>query len=275
MNLRSKKQFIFSQKILIGSLVFIISITLLNIFSGPVRNFFYLSSSPIATVFMGTGESLNYFFGNILLSRKIRKKSDELERQNKEIMYEMSILKDKIKEFNDTSIAVENSEDLNFSLKLVKINGINLENDTIGINKGQEDGVLEGMPLVSKEMAVYGRVTKVFKNFSSVLLLSAKESAVDVKIQPQNIEEKTIFGVLKGKGRQSVYLDLVDAELNLNQDDLIVTSGLEGFFPPNLLVGKVMSVDKSDLKPFQTAEVEYYFEIGNSDNLFLIENYKK
>ena len=131
------------------------------------------------------------------------------------------------------------------------------------------------MPVISSQKVLFGRVQKAYKNFSDVLLISSKDSAVDVKIQQQDSSQKTVFGVVKGGGGLSLHLDLVDVDSQLNQGDVLVTSALEGLFPANLLLGNVSSVNKSDLKPFQTASVQQFFNFSDTDNLFVIINYKK
>src|SRR5207237_1162769 len=104
---------------------------------------------------------------------------------------------------------------------------------------------------------------------------SAKTSVVDVKIQQGDITKNLIHGALKGGGNFSIYLDLVDSDSDIKEGDVLVTSALEGIFPPDLLIGKITSSDKNDIKPFQTAKVQPFFDIKNIDNLFVITNYKK
>ena len=107
------------------------------------------------------------------------------------------------------------------------------------------------------------------------MLISNKHSVVDVKIQTSDTVLPIISGAIKGNGNLSTYLDLVASQAKINEHDTLITSGLEGIFPKDLLVGKITSIDKNDLKPFQTASVQPLFDVKNIDTLFVITNYKR
>lgn len=275
MNVINKKQFFFSKKLLIQLTFFIALLVLLNIFSSQFKNFFYIISSPISNVFIRVGGSTNKFFTSFLIPDQLRQENIVLQEENQKLLSDLSTLKDKLKEKYDLSMALEGIKDSEFKIILSKVVGVNLLDDSLSINKGEKDGISEGMPVISKNNVVFGRVIKVYENFSKVLLISAKNSSINVKIQSQDDGVKSIYGVLKGSGNLNMYLDLVDSELEIKEGDVLATSGLEGFFPRNLIIGEIASVNKSDLKPFQTAIVKHFFEIPNMDNLFIITNYKK
>jgi rod shape-determining protein MreC len=163
------------------------------------------------------------------------------------------------------------------------------DQDTMSINKGSADGLAEGMPVINRQGALFGKVFKVYKNFSTVMLISNKNSVISVKAQRYNpegtlekpadltqdsVEPKEINGVIRGAGELGVYLDLVPIDDTINQGDILVTSAIEQTFPKDLLVGTVTKVQKNDQDPHQKAEVSPF--LGSSiDNLFVITNYKQ
>ena len=59
-------------------------------------------------------------------------------------------------------------------------------------------------------------------------------------------------------------------EENLSQGDIVVTSALGGIFPKGLLVGRIKQIKRSDVEPFQQAEIEPFFDISQTNNLFVI-----
>jgi rod shape-determining protein MreC len=153
--------------------------------------------------------------------------------------------------------------------------GLDLQQDVVTIDQGSADGIAENMPVISQEKIVYGKVTKVYNNFSEVQLISAKTSVTDVKIQSDDPTATAINGAIKGNGGLGIYLDLVAADAQINQNDVLVTSGLDGIYPRDLLVGRIDSWNKNDVKPFQTAKVSSFSDIKNAENLFVIANYKR
>jgi rod shape-determining protein MreC len=161
--------------------------------------------------------------------------------------------------------------------------------DIVSINKGSSDGVSVGMPVIGQQNVLYGKVFKVYKNFSEVMLISNKNSVINVKIQQNAVAvpispatsgqtwqasaETEIEGVIKGQGQLGAYLDLIPIDSTMVQGDVLLTSALEETFPKDLLVGKITKVQKNEQSPHQQAKIQPFFNVA-TDNLFVITNYK-
>ncbi len=52
------------------------------------------------------------------------------------------------------------------------------------------------------------------------------------------------------------HLNLIPQDSTLESGDLVLTSGLGGGYPPNLIIGQVGNVRKSDVDLFQQATVQ-------------------
>lgn len=263
------------QKIILKIALLFLVVLSLNVFQSQIKNLFYVISYPISNLFLQSSDGASNFLKGLLNINKLQVENFSLKKENQDLLSQIALLKGDLKESEDLKIVLKNTRDSGFKIKLTKIIGLNLVSDVVIIDKGLDDGILENMPLISAEKVVYGRVLKAYKNFSEVTLISAKHNAFNIKIQPDDISKITTYGVLKGVGDLSVYLDLVDFESEIKEGDILLTSGSEGSFPRDLLVGKVLSVNKSDLKPFQTAEVQPFFDIKNVENLFVITSYPR
>ena len=136
---------------------------------------------------------------------------------------------------------------------------------TVWANKGEKDGISEEFPVINQQKVLIGKIDKVYRNFSKVLLISNSKSSFDVKVQ-----ESEVFGIIKGKGNLKILLDFIHKEKEIKEGDLVVSSALGGFFPQGLLIGEISEVKKSDLEPFQTARVKPAFDIGDLEKLFII-----
>jgi rod shape-determining protein MreC len=285
-NFYIKKQSFIIQNVLIGAGILIAVISISNIFQDQIKNAFYSVTAPISKSLVYAGNnsaSLLGPFGNV---PGLKQENDNLKSENQNLLLQIASLKDSLGQNQATNSIMQNTQDANFALVLAQPVGLDTKNSIITINKGSDYGIEENMPVISSQRAVYGRVIKVYKSFSKVLLISAKNSVVDVKIsQPENMQnsteditntpDKVITGAVKGNDNLSVYLDLVNSDANIHQNDILITSGLEGIFPRDLLVGKISSVHKNDLKAFQTADVSPFFTINSIDTLFVITNYLK
>lgn len=124
--------------------------------------------------------------------------------------------------------------------------------DSLIIDKGQADGVGIGYAVISEKNLV-GVIKVSSKFFSSVALLHNK----DFSVLGKTISGSAI-GILQGE-RDFVLFDKVAITDNLQKGDIITTKGEvndRGFgIPPDIIAGKVATVNKSENKPFQNAKI--------------------
>ena len=118
------------------------------------------------------------------------------------------------------------------------------------INIGTNQGVLPGMPVVT-DKGLVGRVDAVISEAARVQLITDSASAINVRLQSSSTE-----AMLVGSVTGDVSLDMIAQDAAVTIGDVVLTSGLCGSFPPNLLVGQVISVRKLDYELFQTASIQ-------------------
>jgi rod shape-determining protein MreC len=87
---------------------------------------------------------------------------------------------------------------------------------------------------------VIGQVTRVFPLQAEVTLLTDKDQAVPVQVVRTGLRS-VIYGTPKG---DSLDLRFVPISADVQTGDELVTSGLDGTYPPGLPVAKVVRVDK-------------------------------
>ena len=137
------------------------------------------------------------------------------------------------------------------------------------INKGSLDNVKVGDAAVF-ENNVVGKVSKTSENISNVVLITSADFSFTVK----SGQNKIVLGVLNGQGGGEMTLDNVLLSENLKKGDLVFTNGdvnLNGEgFPPELIVGKIISVEKSPSALFQKADVEALIDFTKLSTVFVI-----
>lgn len=121
---------------------------------------------------------------------------------------------------------------------------------TILIDKGRNDGVVQDMAVVSSEGLV-GRIIGVGNHHAKVLLILDGNSAVDAYIQRSRAR-----GVLVGLGLELCLLKYVQRNEDVQVGDQVISSGMGGVFPKGLLVGTVQEVVRGSSGLFQRVEVE-------------------
>ncbi len=240
-----------------------------------MKNVFYYATTPVSRVLWRAGDSTSSILSSIFRFQGLSQENNNLKEENERLLAQNASLQETLRQGIETQSALLNTQGDNLALVLAGTIGLDSVGDFIVIDKGSVDGIAENMPVISAQKVLYGRVFKVYKNFSQVMLISNKNSVVDVKIQDSNAANPFIYGAAKGSGSLSLYLDLVSSEAEIKEGDVLVTSALEGVFPKDLLVGKLILKNKNDLKPFQTAGIQPFFDVNAMDNVFVVTNYMK
>ncbi len=115
----------------------------------------------------------------------------------------------------------------------------------IVIDKGLTHGVLAGMPAIDGT-GVVGQVTTVATFTSEVTLLTEKDQSVPVMLVRNGLR-----AVAVGSGKHgSIDVPFMPASADVVNGDLFVTSGIDGTYPPGLLVAEVVSVEKNAAQAF-------------------------
>ena len=136
------------------------------------------------------------------------------------------------------------------------------------INRGSDDGLRRGMPVVTNQGLV-GQVAAVTSQAARVQLITDPASSVNVRLRQADAE-----AVLQGQVTGEVTLEMAPQSANLQTGELIVTSGLGGNYPPNLVVGQVTSVRRRDFDLFQSAAVQPAVDFSELEIVLVITNFK-
>lgn len=136
------------------------------------------------------------------------------------------------------------------------------------INIGSNEGVLPGMPVVT-DKGLVGRVDAVIAEAARVQLVTDSASAVNIRIQSSGVEAMLI-GSITG----DLSLDMIPQDATIQVGDVVLTSGLGGLYPANLLVGQVVSVRKLESELFQQAAIQPNVEFSRLQFVLVITNFK-
>jgi rod shape-determining protein MreC len=110
----------------------------------------------------------------------------------------------------------------------------------IVVGKGLIQGIAEGMPVID-ELGLVGQVTRTFPSRSEVSLITGKEHIVPVENRRNGLRSLAYGGLDGGMLELRFMPPNTDMELN----DLLVTSGLDGVYPPGIPVARVKKVERN------------------------------
>lgn len=118
------------------------------------------------------------------------------------------------------------------------------------IDKGSNEGLRRGMPVVT-DQGLVGRVDAVINSAARIQLITDTSSAVNIRLEKAK-KEAILTGTVSG----DLMLDLVPQDVTIEPGDLVLTSGLGGGFPADLIVGQVLNARKRDADLFQQAVIQ-------------------
>jgi rod shape-determining protein MreC len=107
------------------------------------------------------------------------------------------------------------------------------------IDRGTRQGVVLGAPVIN-EAGVLGQVTQVYLLTAEVTLLTDKDAAIPV-LNMRTQQRAAAFGAPNGGALE---LRFTSANADVQEGDVLRTSGVDGVYPPGLAVAKVVSIDR-------------------------------
>ncbi len=139
------------------------------------------------------------------------------------------------------------SQHADFPMQMAEI--VYLERDIfkrkVYVDKGSQKNVLAGQ-VVMDEIGVVGQVTRVYPWLSEVTLITDKDHAVPIQVLRTGLR-----AVVFGSGNISnLALRYMPISSDIQIGDVLVTSGIDGTYPPGLPVAKVIQIERDPAYPF-------------------------
>lgn len=134
------------------------------------------------------------------------------------------------------------------------------------IDRGKDDGIRVGDPVVVKDGILVGKISTVTSKSATVLALTdpAMATAVGILNQTQTI------GVAQGMSGNLLRLKFIPQDTELFVNDLVVSSGLESSIPSGLLIGLVNDVQPEENAPFLEAVIEPLVDMRRYTNVHVL-----
>jgi cell shape-determining protein MreC len=151
---------------------------------------------------------------------------------------------------------------------LLPVDVVGLQQNALLIDKGQEDNVHVGDVVVFKNNLI-GTVNKITPHISLVTLLADPSTSFTAESVKTNAD-----GIVRSEDSGIVTLDNVVLSDKLQINDIVVTKGDQNAqgqgYPPRLVVGEIVSVDKQASSLFQSAKLESLIDLSQLRIVFVI-----
>lgn len=224
--------------------------------------------SPLQTLFMRISQTVHAFLNSLgqigsLQQENARLKAEvlELERQ----LYEMAEYK---RENEWLREALEFKKQESYQMLVCEVIGRSPTNlfNTITINRGSNNGVTQGMAVMSGN-GVVGTVQSVTATTATVILATDARSAIGGMVQHSGdlvlVEgDPEYSGMLLAKP--------LSKDVQLQVGDVMVTSGLSQYFPKGLPIGKVVEIVPSRYHLSFTAYIQPFVDFSRLEYVFIL-----
>lgn len=215
--------------------------------------------TPILRVMAEPAAAISQFVTNLRELAAIREQNAELREANTRLLEWQSVaqkLENENRQLRGLLGTVNEPETRSVTARVVADSGGAFA-QSILVTAGNRNGVAKGQAVVTSE-GLAGRVTQAGYRSARVLLITDINSRIPVRVG-----EAGDRAILSGDNSSRPKLNYLGVKSAAAPGDRIVTSGDAGAFPPGIPVGRVVSVDDTNvvIEPFVSRDRLQYVEI--------------
>ncbi|WP_342707147.1 rod shape-determining protein MreC [Nitrosovibrio tenuis] len=138
-------------------------------------------------------------------------------------------------------------------------------NRKVMLDKGSQGGVQPGQVVVD-DAGVVGQITRIYPWMSEVTLITDKDHSV-----PVHVVRNGLRSVVSGTGKDgALELRYVAVNTDIQEGDLLATSGIDGVYPPGLPVAVVSRIERNSTYVFARVTCTPAAGVGNNRQLLIL-----
>lgn len=135
------------------------------------------------------------------------------------------------------------------------------------VDRGADAGIKPGEAVIDAQ-GVVGQVTRVFPSLAEVTILTDKDHAVPVQVERSGVRS-VLFGAGAGRAPE---LRFMSPNADVRVGDTLVTSGIDGTYPPGLAVAEVVSIERETGQIFAQITARPLSGVDRSQHLLVLEH---
>jgi len=234
----------------------------------PPRSIFLKMVSPWQKISFQFSLKANNFLGFVAAVKDLKQENELLREERLKLLIEVNRLKEagKENEFlrSQMGLPIEEGRQLVFAEVLsgspVKTGRYFL------IGKGQREGVENKAAVIAGGNILVGQIVEVNETVSKVRLINDPNSKISGRIQ-----ESGIAGLVTGGEEFELIIDLLPQGEKIEKGQIVVSSGVAGYFPSGLLIGEIEEIISSEVNISQRARIKPAAVFGRIDKVFVIK----
>jgi rod shape-determining protein MreC len=254
---KNKKRKISKYLAVIGLLIFLHYTKILLPLEKGIMHLF----NPLAGNFYSFSSNIKIAYNDSLDKRDLQKIIKEQEETIKELTVKNAKISELIEE-NDKlrhHLKFSESNQHDYVLANVISGGIFLSSDEEGssivIDKGYDDGLIAGLPVLDSKGIIIGKIVETKSKTSKISLTTSRNCKLAATVLMDETRERTT-GVTEGDMGLTIKMQFVPQGENVEEGDIVISSGLEENIPHGLVIGKVIRVEKDSNEVWQSLVIE-------------------
>lgn len=264
--------------ILFATAVIAVALAVMSFFastSSPLANLTGVLSSPFRSAYSAlagwVGEQQAYFADN----QALLEENQALRNQIAEMEREVRLAKDDSEEnarLRELLELREKRRDFQFEAAAITQRSSSNWISSLTLDRGTLHGVAVNNCVVTEEGFLVGIVTQVGLNWCTVLTVLDTDTSLGALVfRSGDVAVAQGDFVLMNENRLS--LTYLPADCELLVGDLVVTSGLGGYYPADLVIGRVESLQLDDSGSTRFAVVEPSARLDDLKQVFIIKSF--
>lgn len=237
----------------------------------PLENAVLLVAAPIESTLQDGARPVADFVNNLTDINRLSRKNQTLREEIEQLRVENALLREEQTELlayrQLLDIRDARTDDVFIAADVFAREPSNLR-DVIAIDRGQADGLEEGMVVLTRQGSLVGSISRVLNDVAWVTLITDPTSAVSALIQ-----ESRTQGIVVGEAGGTLTMEFVGETADVKQGDLVLTSALGGGYPQGELIGLVVDVQRAAQELFQTVEVQPLAELSRLETVLVLASF--
>ncbi|QKY69581.1 rod shape-determining protein MreC [Lentibacillus sp. CBA3610] len=232
---------------------------------GWAQNIIHTPVDYVTGIFQNIDDIRNTYDENKILREKVA--------EYKSLQYEVQELEEENNELRETLDKTESIRDYNPIQATVMSRSPERWIEQVTINKGTQHGVRENMAVITAD-GLIGKVEAESKLTSTVKLLTGFDQFNRISATISREEGDDISGMIEGYDQESDHLlfrIIEESGDDLEEGELVLSSGMGGVFPAGLPIGEVQEVKPDQYGLTRTAFVEPVADMYDINNVIVVE----
>lgn len=235
---------------------------------GSSKNFAYRVSSPFMKLFQLVDQQIAGAFNFWTELKSLNQENKNLSDNNQRLLDENNSLKEVLRENESLRQQLAIALPEKKQLVLADIVGyLPQVGQYFLLDKGSQQGLKEGMTVVTANNFFVGRLVEVGDRWAKVSLVLDSNFLVNVLSQ-----ETRVRGIVRGNHGLGLIMEMIPIDAQIKVGEMIMTSGINDQVSSDLIVGRISSIEKKESEIFQQAILQPVVDFNKLEKVFVIIN---